>query len=127
MLYDTLSKPPPPGSPLESLLILVWHMRQEAHFFEVRAIVQGLIDDKGEETEKAWKMFGDKLFPFQKAERHKSDLAALEYLKREIDKGPLVVKPMVPIVKSRLKSKRVHRHAKEAMSEMRVGEDSPRK
>jgi hypothetical protein len=92
---------------MESLLILVWHMRQEAHYCAVKAMVQGLISEDAKALESVWKEFSDKFFPYSKPDRIRNDLKALEYLNKEVNRGPLVVTPQIPLLKSRISSKKV--------------------
>ena len=122
MLYDMLSEPPPPGSPLESLMILVWRKRADIEYFLGRAICQSSVDagDEGKAASAAWKEYTEMFFPYMKAEEGKSDQAALNYLMKEVKKGALGVRPLMPLTKSRASNRRVHEHANdEYLSKLR--------
>lgn len=107
VLYDTISEAPKPGSPVESLLILVWQMRQEIEFHALRVLVQGAVDpDQGKSTIEAWGEFGEHFYPYLKNHQKRSDQIALESLYKEIKKGGLKVIPLSPLIKSRLHKKR---------------------
>jgi len=114
LLYDQMDKPPRPGSPLESLLLLVWQMRQTIRLQETRAIVQALLSAQSEDsnvqkaTKEAWEGYLDELFPYQRGQRKRQDRAAIDYLKNEAARGPLTVTPLVPLHKprSRMRSRR---------------------
>jgi len=88
-------------------MILLWQMRQEAEYYLSRTIVQSAVDpDGGKATTDAWKEYTDRFYPYLKAETKKSDEAALGYLVKEVKKGSLSVRPLMPIVKSRLRGKK---------------------
>jgi hypothetical protein len=108
IMYDAMRDVPPPGSPMESVMILVWQMRQEIDFYTVRAIIQSEADDSkdGKPTQDAWKAVVDAFYPYMKEQRRKSDLAAMNFLKREVARGAFRIRPLVPVVKSRLAQRR---------------------
>lgn len=106
-MYDLMGELPPPGSPVESIMLLVWRMRQDCEYNSVRAVVQSAIDpDQGKSTQDAWAEFSDSFYPYLKEHRRKGDKAAIDYLLKEVAKGPMRVIPLVPLVKSRLHGKR---------------------
>ena len=109
MLYDLLRVPPKPGTPLESLMLLVWQMRQTIRLQETRAIVQAIIaansDDQGiqKALKESWDTFTDELMPYQRGNRKRQDQTAIDFLKQEAKRGPLKVIPLVPLHKPRSK------------------------
>jgi len=113
LLYENLRGLPPAGSPLEPLIILVWRMREDANFYQNRAVVQAMAagEKDGDAVDKAWKKYVDAKFPYYAATLQKSDNAALAVLERERKRGPLVVTPQIPMtvtskVRSRLAARR---------------------
>jgi|GEM_PF-4710105 len=115
MVYDLRAEPPPPGSPLESVLILVWQMRQEIEYYATRALVQAAVetDDDGKAVQDAWKDFSEAFFPHIKGKRDMGDKAALAMLMKEVQKGGFRVKPLMPLVKSKLHSKRIKHYERD--------------
>lgn len=100
MLYDMLATPPSPGSPVESLMIMVWQMRQDATYFLNRAIVQAAMEigDGGEASQKSWGEFTDKFYPYLEDRRKKGDAAALKVFYKEFNKK-LIVTPLASLSK----------------------------
>lgn len=113
MVYDMLAEPPAPGTPMESLMMMVWRMRQDVELNKTRAIIQALIAaaSEGEEGNKnmhaAWADYMEELFPFKRGVKKSADQAAIDFLKREVAKGPLRVTPLQPIgrAQSRMKTR----------------------
>jgi hypothetical protein len=66
MWYDKYQGLPPRGSPLESLFILVYLQRQEAHLLATRAIVQSTIPEgsAAKPAIEAFQKYCDTMFPF---------------------------------------------------------------
>ena len=88
-------------------MLLVWRMRQDREYNATRAIVQAAIDpDQGKSTQDAWKEFSDSFYPYLKEQTKRGDKAAIDYLMKEVARGPLKIIPLVPLVKSRLRSKK---------------------
>jgi len=87
-------------------MMLVWRMRQEAEYKATRAIVQSAVDPEGKHTQDAWSEFNDAFYPYLTEQKRKGDKAALEYLMKEVAKGPFRITPLVSLVKSRLYGKR---------------------
>jgi hypothetical protein len=107
-----MTGPPEPGSPLESLILLVWMARQEIRMQETRSVVQAVlaasaegdsVKAASEQLQKTWEAYLDELFPFQRGLRKSGDKAAMEFFVKEALKGPLVVTPLVPLTKVRSK------------------------
>lgn len=108
VMYDTAKRHPPPGSPLESMFILVWWMRRDIDYYLARTMVQSAIDpDEGKSTSEAWKEFTEHFYPYLKGQRKRHDQAAMGALMKEVKKGFMAVRPLVPLVKSKLSSRRV--------------------
>lgn len=117
VLYELLDKPPKPGTPLESLILMVWQMREMIRLRETRAITQAILSAGSEREEMhkaamdAWDNFVDEFMPYQRGKRKRQDHTAVNFLKEEVARGPLRVVPLVQLGKprSRLKSKEVRR------------------
>lgn len=114
MLYDKMVEPPAPGTPLESVMLLVWRMRQDIEFYRTRVIVNAVlaaasqgenVEAANKEMQNAWQDFLDEVFPYQKGQRVRTDQAAIEFLKREVAKGPLKVTPLQPVGRAASKLK----------------------
>jgi hypothetical protein len=109
LLYDTLRAPPKPGTPLESLMLLVWHMRQTIQLPETRDIVQAITAAQSEDQglqkaiKESWESFVDELMPYQRGTRKRQDQSAIDFLKKEVARGPLKVIPLVSLRKPRSK------------------------
>jgi hypothetical protein len=100
---------------LESVLILVWQMRQDIEYYETRALVQAAVgvDDDGKAVQEAWKAYTDSFFPHVKGRRDRGDKAALTALMKEVKKGGLRVRPVQSLVKSKLHSKRIRHYERD--------------
>ncbi len=99
ILYDSLSKPPKPGSPLESVCAFVFTMRQSQEFQKTRAFLQGLLRSENEDAvKKVLKDFQASMFPHEGIMQWDSKPLMQEILTRELSKGPLVVSPIKPQV-----------------------------
>jgi len=114
VLYDMQKAPPKPGTPLESLMLLVWQMRQTIRLQETRAIVQSLLAANTEDqalqkaTKEAWDSYVDELMPYQRGARKRQDKSAIDFLKQEAARGPLKVTPLVPLHKPRSRMRKRH-------------------
>jgi hypothetical protein len=95
MWYDKFDGMPPRGSPLESLFILVYLQRQEAHLLATRAIVQSTIPEgsAAKPAIEAFQKYCDTMFPFiKKAEtedEHHQRLAEFIKHRAKIDLRPI--------------------------------------
>lgn len=103
-MYDKMSEPPIPGTPMESLMLLVWRMRQDVHLQETRVLVNAIIVASQPERQDAdktlgdgWNDFRNAMFPYLKIANQNQDQAALDYLRKEVARGPLRVKPLAPL------------------------------
>lgn len=123
-MYDKLTEPPAPGTPLESVMLLVWRMRQDIEFQKSRVLVDAIvasaaqgdaISKANQELQEAWQDFLDEFYPYQKGQRVRTDQAAIEFLKQEVAKGPLKVTPLQPVGKavSKLKTRWFEREEKQ--------------
>jgi len=113
-MYDKLPGPPAPGTPLESVMLLVWRMRQDIEFQRTRVMVNAAvasaaqgdnIEAANKELQTSWHDFLDEAYPYQKGQRVRTDQAAIEFLKQEVAKGPLTVTPLQPVGKASSKLK----------------------
>ena len=106
-----MSEPPEPGTPLESVMFLIWRMRQDAELQKVRVITQAIIaaasdgEDSNKALREAWDDLKDALYPYHKGSRKRSDEVAMEYFKKEAARGPLKVIPLQPVGRRRSKLK----------------------
>jgi len=91
-------------------MLMVWRARQDIELQKTRAVVQSVLaaaSDAGEESNKnlrdSWQDLLDEMFPFQKGKRRSADQRAMDYLKREVARGPLRVIPLQPVGRARSK------------------------
>lgn len=106
MMYDMLREPPPPGSPLESMMILLWRMREDIRYHHSRVLVQSSIDpDDGKATKDAWAEYTDVFYPYLKEKRRRDDKAALKFLMSEVKKGAFRVRPIAPLHRSKIRER----------------------
>ena len=109
-------------------MLLVWRLRQDIRQFETRALVHAILAAAPEADEKAhknmveaWKDYNEEMFPFQRGQRRTENNAAIEYLKKEVARGPLKVTPLQQLSstgQSRLK--RRHSKVKEERLKVRL-------
>ena len=102
-----MTEPPIPGTPMESLMLLVWRMRQDLRLQETRAIAHAIIVSANPERSDAdkilstvWDDYRNALLPYQVGMMKNQDQAAIEYLKKEVSRGPLKVVPLAPLTPS---------------------------
>ena len=111
-MYDKLVRMPEPGSPLESLMLIVWRMRQDLRVQEVRAMTTAIVsagsegDDRDKPVQEAWNAYLTEMFPFQRGLLKNQDQKAIDYLKSEVAKGPLTVTSLEQITRGRSKLRR---------------------
>jgi len=106
-------------------MLLVWRMRHDSRLMETRALVQSITFAGQQETDKsdvdslnaAWKDYTDEMFPFQRGRIVKQDQSAIDFLKQEVAKGPLRVKPLQYLGKAR---SRLHRRRSDAEAMSRL-------
>lgn len=83
-------------------MLLVWRMRQDIELLKTRALVQATLftglqepsQQDAKDLNEAWDGYTGELFPFQRGRVKKQDDAAITYLKSEVRRGPLQVKPL---------------------------------
>jgi hypothetical protein len=120
MLYEMLDEPPAPGTPLESLMLMVWRARQDIELQKTRSIVGAIVASsaEGENIEKAnkqmtdtWADLLDEMYPYQRNKREKEEQSAIKYLLQEVARGPLKVTPLQPVgqIRSKLRTKYMER------------------
>jgi hypothetical protein len=103
---------PEPGSPLESLILIVWRMRQDIKLQETRAMVTAIVaagsdaENRDKVVQDAWQAYLDEYFPYKKNVIQNQDQRAIDYLKSEVKKGPLTVTPLQPLNKGTSKLRR---------------------
>ncbi len=94
---------PPPGSPAELVMVMVWQMKQEIGFYAHHVLVQATANpEDGDAVQAAWKRFRNALFPHHEAETQKSDSDAMDALKQAIEEGPLAISALAPMVQSKM-------------------------
>jgi hypothetical protein len=112
-LYEKATNLPEPGTPLESLFLLVWRSRQDIRLMETRAVVQALMASNSESKDAqknlldAWTDYSNELFPFQRGTKRRSDDAEMSFFKKETKGKSFRVIPLAPVgrIKSRVKRK----------------------
>lgn len=115
MLYDTMARPPKPGSLLEILFTMVQMKREAAQLMETRVIVQAMRDesDDGDVTQKAFEDYRRALLPYTVGEERKTEDNVIEAMNQEFNAGPMRVKPMENPSAVRSKLSRIVRQLKE--------------
>jgi hypothetical protein len=84
MLYDKTPGPPPPGSPLESIFLLVHLERTETTLLSTRAMIQALLPLSKKEQDpaiKAYEAYHARMMPFLEKARSSEITADVERLK----------------------------------------------
>lgn len=95
-------------------MLLVWRMKQDIRLLEMKALVQAVMyagveepDDKDtSQLNVAWTEYAEEMFPFQRGQVKRQDQSAVEYLKKEVARGPLSIRPLQYLGKAR---SRLHR------------------
>lgn len=114
MAYEMMAEPPTPGTLMESLMLLVWRMRQDVEFQRTRVLANAIIvsAQQGGENDKilreSWEAYRGALLPYQKAMTETQDKKAMDFLRREISAGPLKVIPMQSLNQGALRRRRRH-------------------
>lgn len=92
LLYDRLSGVPKPGSPLESILSLVFIKRAEAELLATKALVIASLhpDKKGDPTVDAFVEYANTLLPWLKQAAEKKSTEAKKALERFVQQ-PVVI------------------------------------
>lgn len=96
MMYDLAAEPPPSGSLLESLFLIVAKRRQEAQFLSTKLILEGVREAHVEQSGVAdtFKAYLDAMFPYLEAETVSADEDAKKMLDKWTSKVALRVKPI---------------------------------
>jgi hypothetical protein len=89
---------------MESLMLLVWKMRQDIRAQENRLLINTLVvcaqperQDADKVLGEAWDLYRDTLFPYQREMSRTQDQVALDYLRKEVARGPVTVRPLSPL------------------------------
>lgn len=90
-------------------MLLVWRMKQDIRLSETKALVQAItyagMDEPDQSSQnalnEAWRDYTDELFPFQRGRIKRQDQSAMDYLKSEVARGPLCVRPLQYLGKAR--------------------------
>jgi hypothetical protein len=99
---------PEPGSPMELLFLLVWNMRQRIEFHKARSTLQAFLSQRGAEPKEIMSAFDDlreAFFPFDKNEKEDEKKRLRDELMKEVNRGPVVVEPMIDLHHSKIASK----------------------
>lgn len=95
LIYDTLKSPPEKGSHLEAMCAYVFTHRQQSEFLKHKLIAQALINsDNSEPVQKTLDLLFSEMFPHEKGEEKSRAKEALEFLERQLAKGPEKVTPL---------------------------------
>lgn len=85
-------------------MLLVWKMRQEIEFQKTRVIANTMIiaaqlttRDVNKDLTASWDEYRHTMFPYQKNVTRTQDQLALDYLRKEVARGPISVKPLAPL------------------------------
>jgi hypothetical protein len=89
-------------------------MKQEIKFQETRVLANTLIitaqpdrTDADKALTASWTEYRYAMFPYQREQMQSQDQAALDYLRKEVARGPVTVRPMAPLTSAQgMRSKR---------------------
>lgn len=93
---------------MELLFLLVWNMRQRIEFQKARSTLQALLSQQGAESKEILSSFDDlreSFFPFDKNEKEDEKRRLRDELMKEVNRGPVVVVPMVDTYRPKIASK----------------------
>lgn len=95
MLLDTANGPPPPGSLLESVLILVVQRRQKADILRTRVVVEAILAQtvKSVRFDQTFQELVDTVLPYLKVVQAREEQSAKDVLK-EWSQQRLAVRPL---------------------------------
>lgn len=97
MMYDLAEAPPQPGSLLESVFRIVSKRRQEAQFYQTKAIIAAVLTTASDNTktlEEALDDYKNALFPFLEGEKAKETAVAKDALRQWAERVAFKVKPL---------------------------------
>lgn len=84
MIYDQASGPPSPGSPLESVFVLLAKRRQETEYYKTKLMVAAQVaahaEEGGKLLSKAWEDYREAMFPFLTKKKTDEDVDAKKVL-----------------------------------------------
>lgn len=84
MLYDQALGPPPSGSLLESVFVLLAKRRQESDYYKTKVLVAAQVavhsEEGGKMLTKAWEDYREAVFPFLSGQKEKEDVDAKKIL-----------------------------------------------
>jgi hypothetical protein len=68
-------------------------------------------EKSNKQLQEAWQDLLDEMYPFQKGQRKKADQVAMDYLRKEVSRGPYRITPLQPVGKaqSRMRTKYMKR------------------
>jgi hypothetical protein len=92
LIYEKEPRPKP-GSLVEVVFLLVFFMRQRMKFQETRVLAQAAIDQKGEETLKAFESFRKTVFPYDRSAKMQEYAKQMDVLHRWVQGGALQLTP----------------------------------
>jgi len=95
---------PEPGSVQETLLQLVIAKQEYNEMERVRLLLQANVDNT--QVKKHWDAFIEKAYPWAKQAAEDESTRVARFLEAEVKRGPLVVRPSVPLMRSMLPSDR---------------------
>jgi len=106
-------------------MLLVWRMKQDIELQKTRSIVQAVVASASEgekankQLQEAWQDLLDEMYPFQRGQRKRADQAAMDYLRKEVSRGPYRITPLQPVGKAQ--SRMRTRYMRRAGENMRSG------
>lgn len=112
MLYDLADGPPPPGSPLESLFLVISKRRQEAEFLKTRVLIEAArSSQEGSNLSEAFQDYADVLFPYLRAEKKTKEQTTKEALEKWSSVGAIKIRPVQRGLENRGTISRIKRDA----------------
>jgi hypothetical protein len=97
MQYETAQGPPPPGSLLESVFLLMAKKRREADFFRTKLLVEATLAPHAKDSDglsKAFDAYRESMFPFLGEESQKETIEAKKTLEQWVANKALKVRPL---------------------------------
>jgi hypothetical protein len=93
-MLDVLKEAPSPNSPLETICIAVFQRRQRVRYLETLISIAANAEDAA--RQKLLDDYFAELFPYSKGEKWKTNNNIEERLRREYEKGPMLVQSELP-------------------------------
>ena len=92
MIYDTLTQPPVPGSPLESIMVYVFNSRQRAEYLRtLLTLKSATTQEQVTAIKELLENYTSELFPYEEKNKWLESEEIQKVLQREMEKGPLAV------------------------------------